>query len=153
MIAACSRCLCDSSQPVSFSVDAFSVHHNLSLFCRLASIRVKCLGCLQPASGALTPPKLCVSVCVHVHFVSSSFLSFSGLPSHVHTDSNMELSRENKSHIKYTWKIRYFPSLSALSEIHLLANLLQSLLMFCRRLSFYPHTMQVIHLFVSEGFI
>lgn len=47
----------------------------------------------------------------------------------------------------------YFPSLSALSQIHLLANLLQSLLMFCRRLRFYPRTLQVIHLFVSEGFI
>lgn len=106
VIAACSHCLCDSSQPVSFSTDTFPVHHNLSLFCTLASVRVKCLDCLEPASGVLTPLKSCVWVCVHVHSVSSSFLSFFGLPSHVHTDSNTELKRENKSHIKYSWKTR-----------------------------------------------
>lgn len=125
-----------------------------SLFCRLASIGVICSGCFEPANGTLTPLKLCVWVCVHVHFVRSSF--FPSLV-YIHMFTQPAIDTEPGKQVPHKIFIKkedsYFPSLSALSQIHLLANLLQSLLMFCRRLRFYPHTLRVIHLFVSAGFI
>lgn len=148
---------CDSSQPVSFPIDTSSVCDIPSLFFRLASIRLKCLGCLEPESvySILWHYAFDSMSTFNAHFVSSSFLSISGLPLQVNIEMNREIQNwiGKTSCIKYSWKIRHLPSLSVLSEIHLLANLLQSLLTFCRRFSFYPHTMQVIHLFVSESFI
>lgn len=119
---ACCDCsllsLCDSSQTLHFSIDTFSVHHNLSLFCRLASLRVKCFGCLKAASGTLTPPRLSESASrftlLAVPFYSS-LVYLQMVTQQYRTEQGQQVTRS----------ILMKGSLSALSESYLLANLFE----------------------------